>query len=335
MIDQRRLDWASLILMVVALLVLLNLGLLPALLSGLVVYESVQAALPMVRRIGISNRLGKFVVVGLITVLVVLLIALAVLGVKSLLVGRTESIGALLQKMAEVIDTARNHLPASIQKDLPANAEELQRTASQWLRAHARELQQVGTEVGRLFAHIIIGLIIGGLIAIGITRPGDIDRPLSRALTDRAAMLANTFRRVVFAQARISALNTFLTGIYLMIGLPAFGYDLPLVKTIVATTFVVGLLPVVGNLISNTIIVIVSLSISPYAAIASLLFLIFIHKLEYFINARLMGVRIRARAWEILLAMLVMDAAFGVPGLIAAPIYYGYIKDELTARRLV
>ena len=33
--------------------------------------------------------------------------------------------------------------------------------------------------------------------------------------------------------------------------------------------------------------------------------------------------------------MLVMDAAFGIPGLIAAPIYYAYVKDELTLRKLI
>jgi hypothetical protein len=33
--------------------------------------------------------------------------------------------------------------------------------------------------------------------------------------------------------------------------------------------------------------------------------------------------------------MLVMDAWFGVAGLIAAPIYYAYIKDELMIRKLI
>ncbi len=50
-----------------------------------------------------------------------------------------------------------------------------------------------------------------------------------------------------------------------------------------------------GNLISNTIIVVVSLSVSPFLALTSLAFLIVIHKLEYFVNARLMGTQIRAR----------------------------------------
>ncbi len=33
-----------------------------------------------------------------------------------------------------------------------------------------------------------------------------------------------------------------------------------------------------------------------------------------------------------LLAMLVMEAAFGIPGVIAAPIFYAYLKSELAAR---
>ena len=40
-----------------------------------------------------------------------------------------------------------------------------------------------------------------------------------------------------------------------------------------------------------------------------------IHKLEYFVNARIIGTRIRAKAWEILVAMLAMEAFFGIPGL--------------------
>ena len=117
--------------------------------------------------------------------------------------------------------------------------------------------------------------------------------------------------------------------------LPLLGVNLPLTKTMILVTFVAGLMPVIGNLISNTVIVVVSLSVSIYAALGSLVFLVAIHKLEYFVNARIIGGQIHARAWELLLAMLVMDAVFGVPGVIAAPIYYAYIKDELRARGLV
>jgi len=33
--------------------------------------------------------------------------------------------------------------------------------------------------------------------------------------------------------------------------------------------------------------------------------------------------------------MLVVEAAFGLPGLVAAPIYYAYLKSELEAERLI
>jgi predicted PurR-regulated permease PerM len=66
-----------------------------------------------------------------------------------------------------------------------------------------------------------------------------------------------------------------------------------------------------------------------------LVFLIVIHKLEYFLNARIVGRRIESRAWELIAAMLAMEAAFGIPGVIAAPIYYAYLKDELSERGVI
>lgn len=121
----------------------------------------------------------------------------------------------------------------------------------------------------------------------------------------------------IFAQTKISALNTLFTATFLLIGLPLFGVSLPLAKTLVVVTFVAGLLPVIGNLISNTLIVIVALSISLVVALAALAFLIVIHKLEYFLSARIIGTQIQASAWELLIAMLMMEALFGGAGLIA------------------
>jgi predicted PurR-regulated permease PerM len=92
---------------------------------------------------------------------------------------------------------------------------------------------------------------------------------------------------------------------------------------------------VVGNLISNTVIFVVSLSHSLGVAAGALAFLVVIHKLEYFVNARIVGSEIQARAWELLLVMLAMESAFGIAGLIAAPIYYAYLKSELAARGLI
>jgi predicted PurR-regulated permease PerM len=227
-------------------------------------------------------------------------------------------------------------LPAWTEPYLPESAEDLRVVAVQWLREHAAAVQGAGTELGRGIAYVLIAMIIGALLSLQEEVGGPVDRrPLAHALKDRVRRFGSAFRRVVLAQGWISALNTGLTWLYLGVALPLFGVHLPLVKTLLLLTFVVGLLPVVGNLISNTAIVIVSFSQGMPVAIASLTFLVVTHKLAYFLNARIIGSKIQARAWEILVAMLVMEAMFGLGGLVAAPIYYAYLKDELSARGLV
>jgi predicted PurR-regulated permease PerM len=173
------------------------------------------------------------------------------------------------------------------------------------------------------------------MVSLNETRINTRRAPLSAALTERADRIGDAFRRIVFAQARISALNTGLTAVYLAIVLPVLGIHLPFTKTLIAITFLVGLLPVVGNLISNSVIVIVSFSVSLGVAAGSMAFLIVIHKLEYFVNAKIVGHEIQARAWELLLVMLAMEAAFGIAGVVAAPIYYAYLKLELVDRGLL
>jgi predicted PurR-regulated permease PerM len=330
-----RYDLASWILAGLALVAVLELKLLAALLAGLLVFELVDIAAARLATLGISRVNGKIAALAIVAIVAIAAITLSMLGLFTMLVGRSESLEVLLRKMADVIDTASTHYPDWTRSYLPANAEELDKMASDWLRSHAGDLQAAGTSFGRTLLHIFIGMIVGGIAVIGKVTPDRPLGPLARSLADRGAHLGMAFRRVVFAQVRISALNTALTAIYLLGILPAAGIQLPLTKTMVALTFIVGLLPVIGNLISNTVIVVVSLSASIYAAMGSLLFLILIHKLEYFVNARIIGHRIKARAWELLVAMLVMDAAFGIPGVIAAPIYYAYLKDELASRHLI
>jgi predicted PurR-regulated permease PerM len=237
--------------------------------------------------------------------------------------------------MADIIDSARYALPPWINEALPGDADALREALTHWLRVHAQELRLAGTEAGRAFAHILIGVAIGAMVSLRETATVRVQLPLAHELSERTARLGLAFRSVVFAQVRIAALNTLFTGIYLALVLPAFGIHLPFTKTLIAVTFLLGLLPILGNLLSNAAIVIVSLAASLQIAVASLIFLIVIHKLEYFLNAKIIGSRIQAHAWELLLAMLVMEAAFGLPGVVAAPIYYAYVKYELSARGLV
>lgn len=321
---------AALCLAVIGLSSILILHLLPTLLAGLLVYQLVHLLAPRLQRHFASER-ARLVALVLLATLVVGVVAGAVFGTVAFFKSDAGNISLLFGKMAQIIEDARSTLPAWIIDLLPENNDGLQAALIEWLRSHSAELRSMGKEALLAFAHILAGMIIGAMVSIQKIHAPAARGPLGLALVERSACLAESFRRVVFAQVRISALNTAFTALYLVIALPLFGVNLPLTKTLVAITFVAGLLPVVGNLISNGIIVIVSLAHSPHTAFSSLLFLVVVHKLEYFMNARIVGGQINARAWELLTAMLFMEAVFGLPGVVAAPIFYAWIKSELKA----
>jgi predicted PurR-regulated permease PerM len=330
-----RADIAAVVLTAVGLVLALMLHLLPALFAGLLVHTLVHKLAPRVFGLKSKPARARVVIVIVLTLIVLSLAVILVGGVTAFYRGDGVHVAYLLQKMADIIEGARGSMPGWVQDNLPADADALRDSVAQWLRDHAAELRKAGGEVGRGLAYALIGMVIGALVAVHEVERSRESGPLARALKRCLGLVEDAFSRVVLAQIRIAALNTALTAVYLLGVLPVLGIDLPLRKTMIALTFVVGLLPIIGNLVSNAVIVVISLSYSFPVAAGSLLFLIVVHKLEYFINARIVGSRINAAAWELLLAMVVMEAAFGLPGVIAAPVFYAYAKAELVARKLV
>jgi predicted PurR-regulated permease PerM len=318
----------------IALFLVLWLHLLSALLAGLLVYELIHLLAPRIEK-RLTNRGSRLVALAALSVLTIVILILLTFAIVAFFRSDTGNLQMLLDKVQHILTDARTRLPPWIIDNLPGYTDDLRAFAADWLDEHSKEVQHVGKEVMHFFVRGLVGMVIGALISVHEGPAISQMRPLAAALTARVSHFADAFRHIVFAQVKISALNTVFTGIFLVAILPAFGVHLPLAKTLIAITFLAGLLPVIGNLISNTLIVVVSLSISLYVAIAALVFLVVIHKLEYFLNARIVGTRIHAHAWELLLAMILLEVAFGVAGLIAAPIYYAYLKNELSDAGLI
>jgi len=333
-IPSARLTVASQILAGVALIAVLEWHVLAALLAGLLVYALVGSLAPGLQR-HLSGTRAHWLVVALLVVAVVGLITALIIAAIAFLNSEHGNPAVLFERITPLLDRARAQLPPNVVQYLPASPDDIRAVVIDWLKDHAAQLQGAGKQAVRIAVQVIIGIVIGAMIALYKARNLPPGGPLTVALTTRAANLVTAFRDVVFAQVKISIVNTTLTAIFLLVVLPLFGVYLPLAKTLVVATFVVGLLPVVGNLISNTLIFVIGLSISLWVAVAALAYLVLIHKLEYFLNARIIGTQIRARAWEMLIAMLLMEAVFGAPGLIAAPIYYAYLKRELEAEQLI
>jgi predicted PurR-regulated permease PerM len=337
MLTQNKCGWnviASYVLMALVLICVLYRGLLAALFSGLLVYSLVHLTAPALGK-KISSERAKMIAVAALSIFTVASLSLAIWGAVSFFQSDAGSVVVLFKKMADILEASRDQMPLWVREWLPESADALRETSTHWLREHAVEAKFIGQEAGRTVAHLLIGMIIGAMVALNDTTTHTYLLPLAVALRDRVTRLHLAFQQIVFAQVRIAAFNAVVTAIYLFIALPLAGIHLPLSKSMVAITFFVGLLPVVGNLMSNSVVVIVSLSHSLHTALISLLFLVVVHKLEYFLNARIIGSHINARAWELLVAMLAMESMFGLAGVVAAPVLYAYLKKELTELGLV
>jgi predicted PurR-regulated permease PerM len=315
--------------MLVGLWVCLQYGLIAALLGGLLVHELVHLLAARIAYRGSFATGARLLSVGLIATVVIGVLVAAIFGAAALLRSEGASPAALLARMADILAASRDSLPDWLVQYVPEDADAMRAAIVDWLRGHAAELQRAGHIFGVTLLHVLLGMVIGAIICFREARGRSDKSLLLREASGRVLTLAHAFRNVVFAQVKISAINTVLSAIYLAGVLPLFGVHLPFTKALIALTFIGGLLPVFGNLISNTAIVVVSLSQGFGLAVASFVFLIVIHKLEYFLNARIVGGHINASAWELLCAMLAFEAVFGVPGLVAAPIFYAYGKAEL------
>jgi predicted PurR-regulated permease PerM len=200
-----------------------------------------------------------------------------------------------------------------------------------WLKAQLGYLGNFAKLATKEFAFLIIGIVVA--ISLFFNSQIDLDRGRHAVqnnlysfacdeILTRFRSFFESFNRVMGAQIIISTLNTGFTAVYVLT------IDLPYKSVVIAVTFLCGLLPIVGNLISNTVIVALSFRVSPQLAVASLVFLVVLHKLEYFLNSKIIGDRIKNPVWLTLLGLIIGERLMGIPGMILAPVVLNFIKVE-------
>ena len=181
------------------------------------------------------------------------------------------------------------------------------------------------------FVFLVIGLVVAVSLFLNPTLESESDKHVLRnslytqwcdAISARFRSFYQSFATVMGAQLIISLINTTLTAIFIT------SVSLPYAGVVVVVTFLCGLLPIIGNLISNSVIVGIAFTISPKLGLIALVFLVILHKLEYILNSKIIGKRIKNPMWLTLLALLLGERLMGIPGMILAPVILNYIKVE-------
>ena len=161
----------------------------------------------------------------------------------------------------------------------------------------------------------------------GSDPPDNLYFSVTRELTARFKSFYDSFAKVIGAQILISAINTALTTAFLLLN------HYPNSGLLATFVFLCGLIPIVGNIISNSIIVGVGFTITARTGVYALIFLVVIHKLEYFLNSRIIGSRIKCPMWLTLIGLIVGEKLMGIPGMVLAPVALHFIRIEASTLR--
>lgn len=249
-----------------------------------------------------------------------------------------ESFSPIMNKLITFTLELFSILPLTIREYLPLDLNELKSSLAHLAALHKENLLLVTVNTFKFVSHCLVGLILGIILSFNHLSNLPVfkeDNTLVQQMKLRFLGFLNIFEKIYFSQGKISLINSAFTGIYLFIALPIFGYKIPYSGYLLFLTFVFGLIPVVGNLISNSLIILFSFSIGLPIAISSLVFLIIIHKLEYYINSAIIGKVINLNLFEIILAMVVFESMLGLKGLFLATLIFGYVKSELKIQKII
>ena len=285
---------------------------------------------------GLRQRIGVLspgLAAAVVIVLPILAILALMLNARGMAFGALAQYQQLLRHLANTVLQIREKLPPDLASYLPIGITEAQAWLVEYLQSQARSLTHLGSVGLRGSLLVYVGLIVGALM-VGTPRPVS-QGPLRDALRQRGADFMLSFRQIVVAQFWIAAFNAACTGVFLLVALPLADVSMPYTGALIMLTFIAGLIPIVGNLLCNGVLTLAGVSVAPMVGVACLLFLIAIHKFEYFINAKIVGKRTSTSAWELLTVMFIGEAVFGLSGLVAAPLFYAYTKRELRSSGLI
>lgn len=258
-------------------------------------------------------------------------------------------LAALAYALAYFIDQTVKALPKIAERAVPAiikwatdhqitlpftDSETLKEKAFEFVRSQTSNLGRFA-DIARGATTQFVYLFVGCVVAIGLfLDPSlELDQPAAGAGKNlysrcceeiglRFATFYRSFDMVMNAQIVISAINTALTAIFVV------GMGLPHLVVAAGLTFLCGFIPVIGNLLSNALVVAIGFMVSPAKGLWALAFLIVIHKLGYFLNSKIIGAKIRTPIWMMLLALLLGERLMGITGMVLAPVALHYIRIE-------
>lgn len=313
--------------------------LIPALIAGLTTYTVIQGVENIfLTKLNIGKR-SKLLATILISALIVVGLTYLSMAIVSWIQTIISDPNAIVESIQSILEKTMNDLPPSVHEYIPSNIQEIQNSLLAFTKEHMAVFQNIGKGTAHTLITILLGMIIGVFVAYSKNKDDGKEhapeKPFTIQFFETVHQYALSFKHVAVAQVAISIFNTILTTVLLTIIFPILDIHVPFVKSLILGTFLFGLIPILGNIIVNCMVVIAALSVSIFAGSLALAFLIAIHKIEYFLNAKIVGGNINATSYELLIVMVLFESIFGLAGLVIAPILYAFLKSTLKRLEII
>lgn len=293
----------------------------PAVIAGLFAHMMLVRGEGALSDAGVSARVARGASVLLFLVIGLLLTTIFVAFIK---IGMSR-LPLLLDRLFPRLDA----LSGRFGIDLPVdNVQELKAFIVATVKDNARSISSASGLLTRGFFQILVAVVVAVLHYLDRSAPArsaGLDGAVLGECRERAARFSASFDRVMGAQFTIAAINAGLAAAFLI------AFHIPFRTMLTLTTFILGVIPIVGNLLSNSLIVAAALTRSDNLALGALAFLVVVHKGGYFLTGRIIGARTETPTWAILLGLLVGEATLGITGVILAPTLIHYAREELRA----
>lgn len=153
----------SYLLAALAVTFVLHFHLLPAVFAGLAVHV---LTVKLAKRLPNhwSRLAHEIALAGIVFVLILGLFGIG-LGLWSFLHGH-HGMASLLAAVAETRENLKRTLPADISAVLPETVDDLREQITPLLLEHSRQISAVGMAGFKTFAHVLLGMVVGGMIAL-------------------------------------------------------------------------------------------------------------------------------------------------------------------------
>ncbi|MDE2040529.1 MAG: AI-2E family transporter [Elusimicrobia bacterium] len=214
--------------------------------------------------------------------------------------------------------------------ELPfGNLQELHAVLLRVVKENAKSITIEGGLLTKSFFYVLLAVFvaIGKFLpeAPAPARPPSLFSAVLEELRKRVGLFMNSYEKVLGAQVVISLANAAITAVFIALA------GIPYIQFLTLSTFLLGVIPIVGNLAANLLIVGAALTQGPELALVALAFLFVSHKAQYLLVGRIIGSTLKTPMWAMLLGILAGEIVLGLPGIILAPALMHYAREELSA----